>query len=1298
MAAADQSKRSLRSSHILPSTIEALETRRLFCALDDGVTNALDIAHSVAPDDDAHAEAVDQYDPTSKVISDALAKHDKPGKVVDHTASWYKPARKITIRTNETQSPTKKSIPISRAVSTAGKFAAAAVNVAVNAAGLPLLTSRADGQGLKIFLDFDGYNTDIPFDMSVAQGGDGNGATFNAVEQTVIYNAWRDIVSFYSAFNVNVTTIQPATGGSNPAFVWQRITDSVSGGAAYVGAINNSSSQGWTDDSNAISRTSGIAHEIGHQLNLQHQSDFNTKAVKLNEYSSGFTAHGPIIGVDYAQSTHKWFFGRNSISADTLQNDMVTMANYIIGKGSYGDGYMPDDFTGASIAAATPLSLTNGSYQTAGDIERNTDADYFSFTSTGSMFNVNVEPTFEAGIAPRFEIYNSSGTLIASKDDTSYRNLADNTGEEVNLNLPAGTYYARVSGHGDYGDQGEYAFFASPLPAGWSSGDISASGTGRGGYVTYDASTGTFYQGGSGSDIAGSSDAMSYTYQTLNGDGSITAQITGLDNTNSAAKAGLMLRESLGANARHAYVYFTPTGSQFSYRTTVGGGTSIFALSALMPGWLRLTRSGNVVTMFTSLDNVTYTAIGSATFSALANQVYLGMAVTSKNTKQQATATLANVSLTGTFGATAPTYNALPAPTGLSATPVATQSTSVNLNWSDGAGETGYLVERSADNVNWVSLFTTAANATTYTDPITFGSMRWWYRISAVDATGKSTPSVSASVINKPKAATNGQAVTISSSKLSLTWRDTSGDTGYRVEQSTDGGATYATLANLATNITGYNYSGLPAGAVYTIRVTPLSPVGDGVPLVFTGATNLPAITTLAFTANKLAGNVGMTWTDIAGETGYRVERSTDKSTWATIGTTSADVTTYTDTSALGLTHYYYRVFGINGASESMTGNVIFLATPSATPIPTPWIDADIGAPGGSGAGFVSGSTATVIGAGSASITGTADTQNFIYRPMTGDGEIIAHVGSLEGINGNSRAGLMFRESLASNAKYASVFFQSTTGTLGTDAAYRSTAGAAGVLVNGASTATTAYTYLRMVRSGSTFATYASTTGAAGSWVQINLVSIAMNSTLYVGLFAQSADSTYHTATTFDGLSVTPAAASIPTVSSFVVNDGAAQRSSVTSMKLTFSTPAVASAGAITLWRRPSAGATAVQISGVVLTPSAGNTVYTLTFPAGTFTGGSVADGLYEVRVVASGVTNADGFNMTADATFNTYRLYGDADGSHTVDFNDFLTLQNAFGTTVGQAGYVPGMDANGDNTIDFNDFLALQNNFGLTL
>ena len=68
---------------------------------------------------------------------------------------------------------------------------------------------------------------------------------------------------------------------------------------------------------------------------------------------------------------------------------------------------------------------------------------------------------------------------------------------------------------------------------------------------------------------------------------------------------------------------------------------------------------------------------------------------------------------------------------------------------------------------------------------------------------------------------------------------------------------------------------------------------------------------------------------------------------------------------------------------------------------------------------------------------------------------------------------------------------------------------------------------------------------------------------------------------------------------------------------------------------------------------------------------------------------NFSAYSITANV------LQGDITGDTKVDFNDFLVLQNAFGTVAGTAGYSTASDLNGNGSIDFDDFLLLQNAFG---
>jgi hypothetical protein len=77
--------------------------------------------------------------------------------------------------------------------------------------------------------------------------------------------------------------------------------------------------------------------------------------------------------------------------------------------------------------------------------------------------------------------------------------------------------------------------------------------------------------------------------------------------------------------------------------------------------------------------------------------------------------------------------------------------------------------------------------------------------------------------------------------------------------------------------------------------------------------------------------SVSLSWSDVADEEGYKVERRlTSSSTWAQIGTTAAGVTTYADTNS-GLTAgtgYTYRVRAFTTAGNSPYSNSAAVTTP----------------------------------------------------------------------------------------------------------------------------------------------------------------------------------------------------------------------------------------------------------------------------------------------------------------------------------------------------------------------------------
>ncbi len=182
------------------------------------------------------------------------------------------------------------------------------------------------------------------------------------------------------------------------------------------------------------------------------------------------------------------------------------------------------------------------------------------------------------------------------------------------------------------------------LPLPWISTDI---GTGMlAGSTSFNA--GTFTQAGSGI-IGGTSDRLRYTYQTLTGDGEIRVRISGLQNTGSSSRVGVMIRESLAANSKEIFIGMTSSNAyRWARRTATGGSTTTSNSSTgTVPNtWVRLVRTGTTITAYKSTNGTSWTTVGSTTNTTFASTCYIGIAVGSGSTTTLNTSQFSNVSVT----------------------------------------------------------------------------------------------------------------------------------------------------------------------------------------------------------------------------------------------------------------------------------------------------------------------------------------------------------------------------------------------------------------------------------------------------------------------------------------------------------------------------------------------------------------------------------------------------------------------------------------------------------------------------
>lgn len=169
---------------------------------------------------------------------------------------------------------------------------------------------------------------------------------------------------------------------------------------------------------------------------------------------------------------------------------------------------------------------------------------------------------------------------------------------------------------------------------------------------------GTYTITGAGADIWNAADEFHYAYKTLTGAGSIQAQVLSVENTNTWAKAGVMIRETLDAGSKFAAVYMTPgNGCRFQARMdTDGDATSDtdvatdeqIALTA--PYWVKLERtSSGIFRGHYSSDGVNWRSMSWNSQSiSMSSSVYIGLALTSHSAGVACEAKISNVQTTGT--------------------------------------------------------------------------------------------------------------------------------------------------------------------------------------------------------------------------------------------------------------------------------------------------------------------------------------------------------------------------------------------------------------------------------------------------------------------------------------------------------------------------------------------------------------------------------------------------------------------------------------------------------------------------
>lgn len=638
------------------------------------------------------------------------------------------------------------------------------------------------------------------------------------------------------------------------------------------------------------------------------------------------------------------------------------------------------------------------------------------------------------------------------------------------------------------------------------------------------------------------------------------------------------------------------------------------------------------------------------------------------------------------------------APSGLQVT--ATAPRQVTVRWTDqSTDETGFAIERSIDGgLTFDLLEVVAANTTTYDDITAEPESSYVYRVRAVKLTLNSswTNTVTATTPAAPLVAPTNLVLTdLEPFKVSLSWTDNSTDeTGFLIERSTDGGVTFTLLASLDPSTTSYNDASVIPEQAYVYRVRAIRGAMQSTPTnnrsLTTPATLPAAPSGLIVTSTSLA-QVSLSWVDHSNdETGFVIERSINGgSSFTDLATVGANVTSYADVNVGPSQSYVYRVRAIKNALSSTTSNAATATTPAAPPIaPSNLVASNVlttrvelawSDNSNDETGFVierstdGGTTFTLLTIADVNATNFEDTNvlpetTYVYRVRS------------------------VKESLTSG--------WSDTVTV-TTPAIQPPAAPSDLIVTATTSTKVTLTWTDNSNDETGFVLERSTDGGT---TFVSLATLDPNATSYEDL-AVEPEHTYvyrvrsvREARQSDwSNTISATTPGVPVVVPPTLVSGTFAFQTSQAISLLFSADVGASIDLADLSIQNLSTGAFIPLSQFALSidTSAGQPTRATWTHLSSF--GALPDGNYRVTVLPGAITDAAGLAAATGVASDFYVLAGDFDRDRDVDFDDLLTLARNYGKA-GQTFTDGNADYSADGVVSFDDLLLLAQRFGQSI
>jgi beta-glucanase (GH16 family) len=176
-------------------------------------------------------------------------------------------------------------------------------------------------------------------------------------------------------------------------------------------------------------------------------------------------------------------------------------------------------------------------------------------------------------------------------------------------------------------------------------------------------------------------------------------------------------------------------------------------------------------------------------------------------------------------------------------------------------------------------------------------------------------------------------AASVRNYSVTLSWTAVESAAGYNIYRSAKSGGPYSKVNTVAVTSTTYTDATLSPGNTYYYRITAVNALGESEmseEIFVTTPTELtaPSAPTGLYMVSSTENSITISWTQVAGATGYNVYRAAERNgTYTKVNESPIENVSYTDTSLSTGAAYFYKVTAVNAAGESDMSDVLFATT-----------------------------------------------------------------------------------------------------------------------------------------------------------------------------------------------------------------------------------------------------------------------------------------------------------------------------------------------------------------------------------